>query len=186
MVELHAATMPIEIRSAAARASRRRSARAPCRRSRGSSRRSARRSRPISTAMPRGDDADDQRRPRAVHRAHEEVAARRRRRRTRTARSGPFGRPNASSIVGWYDRVFGWPVTQAAIGPPKIAMKMRSDDHEQRRPAPPCPRGSAPRRAAHRCGPRCDGLGWSGDAVPGRAASGQELGRSGHGLGIPE
>ena len=111
--------------AAAARASRRRSARGACRRSRGSSRRSARRRGRSATAMPRGDDADDQRRPRAVHRADEEVA-------TLAVGAEPELRVRAPSAgrtrpawSAWYDSVFGWPVIQAASGPPKIAMRIR-------------------------------------------------------------
>ena len=37
---------------------------------------------------------------------------------------GPFGTPNSSVIVAGRRVSFGWPVTRAASGPPKIAIRM--------------------------------------------------------------
>ena len=132
--------------SAAPRAARRRRARGSCRRSRRRSRRSARRSSPISTAKPGRDDADEERRARAVHRAHEQVAAR-----GVGAEPELAVRPVRHAVgVGHLAvrrvlRVAGDLLRRAARRRSRSGRAGRS----RRRPrARPCPGGSAPRRAA--------------------------------------
>ena len=49
------------------------------------------------------------------------------------------------AVASWF---CGWPVMFSASGPPKIAIRMSSDDHDSAGEREPCPGGSAPRRAA--------------------------------------
>ena len=84
-----------------------------------------------------GDAGGDERR-RAATCARRTSCARRGRGRSPSAPNqkslfGPCGMPNSSSIVSVYAVVFGWPVTFDAIGPPKIARKMRMHDHDPAR-----------------------------------------------------